>query len=74
MRKGPNLFRYIQSLAGYEPEPDLPVLQPQHIYTNVEQGMGLVTAEHRLKRSFPLDSWFDDPAFQQHLDSLGAMP
>lgn len=65
-----HLFNYIESFIHYNPDPDIPIMQPVRVYTNVENGFGLLTAESKITEVVDLTDVYSDPAFLAYRDSV----
>ncbi len=65
-----HLFNYIKSVIRYNPEPDIPIMQPVSVYTNVENGFGLLTAESKITKVIDLADVYSDPGFLAYRDSV----
>lgn len=64
-----HLFNFIESYIRYEPDPDIEILQPSRIYTNIENGFGLLTAESKITEVIDLSDVYSDPEFIAYRDS-----
>lgn len=61
-------FRFVETLSKYNPDPDFPIMQPIQIYSNIEGGFGLLTAESHLEYKIDMSPWFNDPEFLELLN------
>lgn len=65
-----HLFNFIESYIRYEPEPDIEIMQPSRIYTNIENGFGLLTAESMVTEVINLAGVYSNPDFLAYRDSV----
>jgi hypothetical protein len=56
-------FNFIRSIIHYDPNSDLPVIQPIQVYSNIEGGFGLLTTKNTIRRTIDMSRWFHDPDF-----------
>ncbi|MEZ5069570.1 MAG: DUF4249 family protein [Bacteroidales bacterium] len=63
-----HFFRFLESFMHYDPMPDQDFLQKVQVYSNIEGGFGLVTAEAPWRDTIDLSPWFSDPDFQEGLN------
>ena len=54
-------FHFLESMTRYDPYNDVPIIQPDQIYTNIEGGFGLLTAKSHLTHTIDMSEWYDDP-------------
>lgn len=62
-KRDEHFFSYFISLMRYDPYPDLPVMQPVHIYSNIDGGFGLLTGSAKFTYVIDASEWYEDPNF-----------
>ncbi len=63
-------FRFNEIIMNYDPYPDIELLQPPYIYSNIENGFGLLTASSRKKYVLDMSSIYLDKGFLNYRDSI----
>lgn len=64
IKKDVHYFNFISSYIHYDPYPDQDFIQPIQVYSNIEGGFGLLTAESRVVDTIDVSAWYNDPDFQ----------
>ncbi len=66
-------FNYFKSILRNNTssgiDSDLPIMQPVHVYSNIDGGFGLLTASSRYSQTIDMSEWYDDPDFIDYLNS-----
>ena len=57
----------MESIIRYDPYNELPIIQPVQIYSNIEGGFGLLSAESPRVQTINMSEWFQNPEFLQSL-------
>jgi len=70
IKKDVHYFNFISSYIHYDPYPDQDFIQPVQVYSNIEGGFGLLTAESRVVDTVDVSEWFDDPGFLLSLNPI----
>lgn len=68
VKKDVHFYNFISTYMHYDPYPDQDFMQPVQVYSNIENGFGLLTAESRVVDSIDLSQWYNDPEFQELLN------
>ena len=55
-------------MTRYNPNPDLPIVQPVQIYSNIEGGMGLLFSAEEARWTVDMSSYYSDPGFLQYME------
>jgi Domain of unknown function (DUF4249) len=63
VKKDVHFYNFISTYMHYDPYPDQDFLQPVQVYSNIENGFGLLTAESRVVDTIDLSQWYYDPDF-----------
>ncbi len=63
VKRDEHFFRFVKSYINYDPYNELPIAQPVQIYSNIEEGFGLVTAESPIVYTIDMSQWYNDPDF-----------
>jgi len=61
-------YRFIESMISYDPNPELPVIQPIRIYSNIEGGMGLLLSAAEKSWTIDMSEYYNDPGFLEVLN------
>lgn len=70
IKKDVHFFNFIDSYIHYDPYPDQDFLQPVQVYSNIEGGFGLLTAESRVVDTIDVSDWYNDPDFLDYLNPV----
>ena len=62
-------YNFLESYIHYDPFPEQDFIQPVQVYSNIEGGYGLLTAEAGVIDTIDLSEWYLDPDFLDHLGS-----
>ncbi|MEN8201359.1 MAG: DUF4249 family protein [Bacteroidota bacterium] len=63
VKRDAHYFKFMESMLRYDPYNDLPMIQPVQIYSNIEGGFGLITANSPLTQTINMSEWYYDPEF-----------
>ena len=63
VKKDVHFYNFISTYMHYDPYPDQDFLQPVQVYSNIENGFGLLTAESMVVDTIDLSQWYYDPDF-----------
>ncbi len=58
----------MESYINYDPYPAQDFLQAVQVYSNIEGGFGLFTAESRVVDTIDLSEWYHDPDFLDYMN------
>ncbi len=62
-RRDKHLIEFLKALERYEPNPDIEIslMQPVHLYSNIEGGYGLVYGLSEYSYTIDVSEWYNDP-------------
>lgn len=63
VKKDEHYFNFLESYIHYDPYPAQDFLQAVQVYSNIEGGFGLLTAESRVVDTIDMSEWYNDPDF-----------
>jgi hypothetical protein len=63
VKRDQHYFKFIESYINYDPYPEQDFFQSVQVYSNIDGGFGLFTAESRVVDTIDLSEWFNDPDF-----------
>ncbi len=63
VKRDVHYFNFIESYIHYDPSPEQDFFQAVQVYSNIEGGFGLLTAESRVVDTLDLAEWYYDPDF-----------
>ncbi len=69
VKKDVHFYNFITTYMHYDPYPDQDFMQPVQVYSNIENGFGLLTAESRIVDTIDLSKWYNDPDFLELLNT-----
>ncbi|MCF8225232.1 MAG: DUF4249 domain-containing protein [Bacteroidales bacterium] len=61
-----NIFSFIESYIRYDPNPDIEIIQPAKIYSNIENGFGLLLSESKRTYIIDVEDVYTDPDFLEY--------
>ena len=67
VKKDVHFYNFITTYMHYDPYPDQDFLQPVQVYSNVDNGFGLITSESMVVDTIDLSQWYYDPDFLELL-------
>lgn len=68
IKKDLHFYNFISTYMHYDPYPDQDFLQPVQVYSNIENGFGLLYAESQVVDTIDVSQWYSDPIFQEMLN------
>ena len=71
VKKDAHYFNFMESYIHYDPYPAQDFLQAVQVYSNIEGGFGLLTAESRVVDTIDLSEWYYDPDFLDLMNPPG---
>lgn len=76
VKRDKHYFKFMESIIRYDPYNDLPITQPVQIYSNIEGGFGLVSAESPLIFTIDMSEWYNNPEFIESMNqgNQGGLP
>lgn len=68
IKKDAPYFSFIGSYIHYDPYPDQDFIQPVQVYSKIDGGFGLLTAESRVVDTIDMSQWYENPDFLDYIN------